>query len=284
MFEIQQVFHVSHVVDDLDTAVAWYDDVFSPQVWQRVEVGGTPLALLVIADTVLMPMAPKPEIPSSPGRFRARFGAHLHSLALYVEEPVGVIDHLRGMGLRLTGSSGRDLEDPRDEIWTQPRETPVVLELFEPRESMEDPRHGTGWSSAFWREQHPLAIQDACYTVVTDDLGGATGFFVDALRGKVVHESATPYRTQSSFVALGHAVVVEVAQPLDATSTAARDLDARTTFHAVTFRVADLERAVGHVTSKGIRLDRIADGHVALDPADTLGVQFRLTDRPLDAW
>lgn len=285
MFEIQQVFHVSHVVDDLDAAVAWYDDVFAPRVWQRTELFGTSLALLVIGDTVLMPMWTGPGVPSSPGRFRERYGAHLHSLALYVDQPVEMIEHLRGLGLRLTGSSGQELEDPRDEIWTQPRQSPVVLELFEPRESMEDPRHEADWSSSYWRNEHPLAIQDAWYTVVADDLAAATAFFEDALHGKVVHESAeTPLATQSRFVALGDSVVLEVARPLDPESRAARDLATRTTFHAVTFVVADLERAVEHVAGKGIGCSRPKEDVVVLDPADTLGVQFRLAASPFTTW
>jgi catechol 2,3-dioxygenase-like lactoylglutathione lyase family enzyme len=285
MFEIQQVFHVSHVVDDLDAAMAWYDDVFAPRVWQHTELFGTQLALLVIGDTVLMPMSSGPSVASSPARFRERYGQHLHSLALYVDEPVEMIEHLRGMGLRLTGSSGQELEDPRDEIWTQPRQSPVVLELFEPRESMEDPRHEADWSSSYWRTEHPLAIQGAWYTVVADDVPAATAFFEGALHGKVVHESAdTPVATQSRFVALGDSVVLELARPLDPDSGAASDLAAGTTFHAVTFVVADLARAGEYVTGKGIRVTRPTDDVVVLDPADTLGVQFRLTASPFTTW
>src|SRR5947209_11254038 len=101
MFRIEQVFHVSHVVDDLDAAVGWYADVFAPVVWQQAALFGTPLALLVVGDCVLMPMGPPAGAASSPARFRERYGEHLHSLALYVDEPVPLIEHLHGMGFRL---------------------------------------------------------------------------------------------------------------------------------------------------------------------------------------
>jgi catechol 2,3-dioxygenase-like lactoylglutathione lyase family enzyme len=284
MFSVQQVFHVTHAVDDLDAAIAWYDDVFSPRQWQRSDLLGTELALLVIGDTVLMPMSPPENEAASTRRFLTRNGEHLHSLALYVDDPVDAIDHLRGMGYRLTGSSG-PLEDPSDEIWTQPRETPVVLELFQARESMNDPRHEADWSPTYWRDEHPLAIRDACYTIVTDDLAGATKFFVDAMHGTVaVAEVDTPYATRSTFLALGDNVMIELAEPSGPASGAERDLTARTSFHAVTFQVADLARAVAHVEAKDIATDRVADGHVALDPSDTLGVQFRLTDRTVGEW
>src|ERR1700722_10147229 len=136
MFELPRLFHVSHVVDDLDAAVAWYDEVFAPRLWQRSELFGTSIALLCVGDVVLMPMAPSRDAPSAPGRFRERFGERLHSLALYVTSPTELIEHLRSLGFRLTGSAGGELSDPRDEIWTQPRETPVLLEFLLSRQSM----------------------------------------------------------------------------------------------------------------------------------------------------
>jgi catechol 2,3-dioxygenase-like lactoylglutathione lyase family enzyme len=285
MFELPKIFHISHTVDDIDAAVAWYDDVFSPRVWQRTELFGTQLALLVIGDAVLMPMFPSPDFPTSPGRFKERFGARLHSMAIYVQDPADLVNHLRSRGLRLTGSSGQDLDNLQDEIWTQPRETPVVCEFFEPRASMDDPRlNEPDWSSSYWRNEHPLGIQDTILTVVTGSLAGAVPFFVDGLRGKVIHEASTPHGTRSAFVSLSDEVTVEVAQPEDPASRAATDLAAGGAFHAVTFRVADLERATAHVESKGIRIERPAPGHVVLDPADAHGVLFRLTDRQITAW
>jgi catechol 2,3-dioxygenase-like lactoylglutathione lyase family enzyme len=285
MFSVVQEFHVTHAVDDIEAAVAWYDDVFSPVVWQRTDLWGTQLALLAIGDFVLMPMQPPDNPDVSTRRFLERNGAHLHSLALYVDDPVDMMEHLGSLGFRLTGARGGDPESPSDEIWTQPRETPVVLELFQPNERMNDPRHEAAWSSSYWRDEHPLAIRDAVYTVVTDDLAGATKFFVDAMHGTVTAaEADTPYATRSTFVALGDNVTIEVAKPSDPASRAGRDLAARTSFHAVTFQVADLARAVAHLEAKGIRSEPVADGHVVLDPADTLEVQFRLTDHTVGEW
>jgi catechol 2,3-dioxygenase-like lactoylglutathione lyase family enzyme len=286
MFSLPKIFHVSHVVDDLDAAIEWYLDVFSPRVWQRTELFGTSLALLVVGDVVMMPMSPPPGASTAPGRFKERFGQRLHSLALYVNEPVALIDHLHGLGLRLTGSSGQPLRDPTDEIWTHPRETPMLLEFFEPRPSMSDPRlEEAGWSSAFWRDEHPLGIMGACCTVVTPDLDDATRFFVDGLRGTVVHRGdVIPYATRSSFVTLSDEVTMEVAEPASADGSAAQDLTTGATFHAVTFRVADLPRAATYLASKGIRMERSGAGHAVADPEHTLGVRMRFTDRDVTDW
>ncbi|HEY3941690.1 MAG TPA: VOC family protein [Acidimicrobiales bacterium] len=275
---------MSHVVDDLDGAVAWYERVFAPRVWQRSELFGTSLALLAVGDVVFMPMEPAPG--SGPGRFRSRFGERLHSLALYVEGPVELIGRLEGAGLRLTGHRGQPLEDPLDEIWTQPRETPMVFEFFEPRPSMADPRlEEPDWSTRYWSDEHPLGLQGAHYTLVTAEEAGAVGFLVDVLGGTVVRRSLVEaYGTRSTFVSLSDAVVVEVAVPEVGDCAAAEDLAAGGAFHAVTFRVTDLDRALAHLEANGIRTHRPAPGHIALDPGDTLGVQLRFTDRAVATW
>jgi catechol 2,3-dioxygenase-like lactoylglutathione lyase family enzyme len=283
MFTFPKIFHVSHLVDDLPTARAWYQDVFAPVAWQDTELMGTSLALLVVGDVVMMPMQPRPG--SSTDRYKTRMGQRLHSLALYVDEPVPMIEHLRGQGFRLTGSAGTELENPDDEIWTQPRESPMVFELFRPRESMDDPRiNDPEWSSDFWRDEHPLGLVSAFSTCVTPDAAVATKFFVDSLLGAVVHEAVTPYGTRSTFVRLSDEVVLEAAQPIESDSDAARDLEAGGRFHAVTYRVVDLDRAAAHFESKGVRAKQVADGHVMLDPADTFGARLRLTDRDVTDW
>jgi catechol 2,3-dioxygenase-like lactoylglutathione lyase family enzyme len=265
--------------------MAWYDDVFAVRVWQRSELFGTSIALLCVGDVVLMPMSPSRDAPSAPGRFRERFGERLHSLALYVINPVELIEHLRSLGFRLTGSAGGELSDPRDEIWTQPRETPVMLEFFEPRPSMNDPRLEEGWTAAPWRHDHPMGVVSAFYTVVTPDLSSATDFFVNALHAKVrQREVTTPYGTLSTFVSLSDGVLVEVAYPSDGASEAAQDLADRATFHAVTFHVEDIARARSHLTSKGVRTTVPSTGHVALERADCFGVRFRLTDQDVTDW
>jgi catechol 2,3-dioxygenase-like lactoylglutathione lyase family enzyme len=273
MFTILNVFHVTHVVDDLDAALRWYDDVFATGTTDRTEFFGTALSLLTIGNVTLMPM--QPGDATSPGRFKARFGEHLHSLAIYVDGPVSLIEHLKAAGFFLTGPLGEPVERPDDEIWTQPKESPMVFEFFEYRPSMVP--------ASEWRD-HPLAARGAVYTNVVDDPSKATAFYVDLLRGEMLRQGVpTPYESTSDFVRVGDDVVIELARPTSPNSPAARDLDAGTTFHAVTFTVDDLDRAADHLTAKGVRLERPAGGHLVCEPADTLGMVMRFTDRdPVD--
>jgi catechol 2,3-dioxygenase-like lactoylglutathione lyase family enzyme len=299
-FQLPRVFHVTHVVDDLDAAVRWYDDVFAPRSgWGRLPgsdagggeadaaapgpLGSTRLSLLSIGPTVLMPLRAAPG--TGPERFRARMGPRLHSLALYVDEPQALIDHLTARGQHLVDYLGQPVTDPLGEIWTRPRESPMVFELFQPREGMGDPRYNDpGWSPAFWRDEHPLGIHDAHCTCVTADREAATGFLVDGLFGRIVHEATTPYGTRSTFVELSDEVTIEVAEPVEPASRAAADLAAGGSFHAVTFRVGDLDRAAAHLGAKGVRTERVASGHVVAEPADAFGMLLRFTDRPVTDW
>jgi catechol 2,3-dioxygenase-like lactoylglutathione lyase family enzyme len=300
MFQLPKTFHVTHVVDDFDAAVRWYEDVFAPRSgWGRLTagvggggqegaaaegpLGSTRLALLSVGNTVMMPLRAAPGM--GPERFRERMGQRLHSLALYVDEPQALIDHLTAQGQHLVDYLGQPVTDPLGEIWTRPRESPLVFEFFQPREGMGDPRYNDpAWSPSYWRDQHPLGIQDAFYTCVTADGEAATRFLVEGLLGTVVHRTETPYATRSSFVQLSDEVLVEVAQPVDQSSPAAVDLAAGGLFHAVTFRVRDLERATGHLEAKGVRTERVTAGHVTADPADTFGLLLRLTDRAAADW
>jgi len=294
MFQLPKVFHVSHVVDDFDAAVRWYDEVFAPRSgWGRLPggdggaapgpLGSTRLALLSIGNTVMMPLRAAPGM--APERFRERMGQRLHSLALYVDEPQALIDHLTAQGQNLADYVGRPVTDPLGEIWTRPRESPLVFEFFQPRESMGDPRYNDPeWSPSFWRDEHPLGIEGAFYTCVTADIDAATKFLVEGLRGSVVHQAPTPYGTRSNFVQLSDEVTIEVAQPVDPSSRAAVDLAGAGMFHAVTFRVSDLDRATAHLEAKGVHTESVAPGHVNADPADAFGMLLRFTDRDISAW
>jgi catechol 2,3-dioxygenase-like lactoylglutathione lyase family enzyme len=291
MFSLPKVFHVTHVVDDFDAAVRWYEEVFAPRSgWGRPTgaegagpLGTTRLALLSVGNTVMMPLRAAPGM--GPERFRERMGQRLHSLALYVDDPQALIDHLTAQGQHLADYMGQPVTDPLGEIWTRPKQSPLVFEFFQPRDGMGDPRYNDpAWSPSYWRDEHPLGIQSAFYTCVTADSEAAVRFLVDGLLGSVVHEAVTPYGTRSRFVQLSDEVTIEVAQPVDRSSRAAADLAVGGMFHAVTFRVGDLDRATEHFEAHGVRTERVAPGHVAADPADTFGMLLRLTDRDVADW
>src|SRR5215470_6544783 len=163
MFDIVRTYHVTHVVDDIDGATAWYHDVFSPHVVRERTDGpqGVALTLNLVGDIILMPMSSSPGQDSAPGRFQARFGQHMHSLAWFVDGLPDLVDTLIGNGLSLADEYGRPTEVASEEVWTRARQAPVLLEFV--RSIGEDgagydPRFGADWSIAPYRDAHPLGI------------------------------------------------------------------------------------------------------------------------------
>jgi hypothetical protein len=77
---------------------------------------------------------------------------------------------------------------------------------------------------------------------------------------------------------VGDHTIVELAQPLESGTLAARELQQNgDIMHAVAFEVADLDRAEQHLTAKGVRiLERDATTLLA-DPDTTFGAAYRFT-------
>jgi catechol 2,3-dioxygenase-like lactoylglutathione lyase family enzyme len=296
VFQISRVFHLTHVVDDLEATVSWYEDVLGAQTLSspmRGPTGGN-ICLLLVADLVVLPMSPAADDLGT-ARFRQRFGQHLHSLAWFVEDAADLVNTLEARGLSLRDEYGRPLDGIDHEIWTPPRQAPCLLEFFRsPTEAgpgtgaglPRDPRFDPDWTPAAWAE-HPLGIREtACLTVVTAEPERASAFFTGALHGKVIAEvGETDWATSSTFVQVGDFTVIEVARPLNETSRAGIDLAANgEILHAATFLVPDLRAAGDYLESKGMRVERPGPHALTVNSEDSFGLLLRFTDRPVTAW
>jgi catechol 2,3-dioxygenase-like lactoylglutathione lyase family enzyme len=290
MYEIGTLAQVIHVVDDLDPADAFYRRFFDAECFYR---GYSPFekrdaALIAFDDFVIEPMTPAKEGGADQfpvGRFHKRFGSHLHSIALNVKGVPELYEHLRSHGVRAVGPGGTDAADiadnPTPSIYTHPKDTHCLLELvdFGPGGHPDSPRTQPGWDAARWR-QHPLGLEGVSHiTVVVRDVDEATGFFHDVLGCEVVHDDpSTPAGTASRFFRVGTETVVELAQPVRTEVRAADDLAANGEIvHAVTFRVADLDRAAAYVADQSVGVAERRDDTLVLDPADTFGAIIALT-------
>ena len=144
MLHIGPLFHIAQVVDDLGAAERWYDRVFAPEYMFRGNhstVEGRDASILIFADFVSEPMSPI-DTDGNVGRFYARFGQRLHSIALYSNSVVEIWERLRAHGVRITDGR-RPVEEPPDRsaIYTHPRDTFGTLEFMKPRVSV---RRGGG--------------------------------------------------------------------------------------------------------------------------------------------
>ena len=294
MPEIGALAQVIHVVDDLDGADAFYRRFFDAECFYR---GYSPYekrdaSLLAFADFVVEPMTPAgvegaADMPV--GRFHARFGSHLHSIALNAVGIPALYEHLRAHGVRAVGPGGSDptavADLPAPSIYTHPKDAHCLLELvdFGPDGHPASPRTKPGWDRARWRDG-PLGLEGASHvTVVVRDLDDATRVFRDVLGGTLVHEDPeTPDGTASRFVRVGTETVVELARPLRTGTRAADDLEANGEIvHALTFRVRDLDRAAAHAARRSVGVAERRDDTLVLDPADTFGAPIALTTRRL---
>src|ERR1700723_2041297 len=95
MAKIGKLFHLTHLVTDLDAADRWYDKVFSAQRYYRgyMKARLRDASLVCVGDLVLEPIqvAKVPGAEKSPvGKFYARFGQRFHSIAWYVDQAAGL--------------------------------------------------------------------------------------------------------------------------------------------------------------------------------------------------
>jgi catechol 2,3-dioxygenase-like lactoylglutathione lyase family enzyme len=286
MPNVTRLFHVIHVVDDLAGAEAWYDRVFAPRYFFRGNYSAAEqrdASIFAVGDFMLEPMTPsrEPGAADKPvGRFHARFGAHLHSIAFYVRSLPAIWERLRARGVRIVGDGGGALDaPPKGAIYTHPRDTGGLLEFMEaPGEGHFDLRLQPGWSNAFWRESHPLGIEACSHlTLVVRDLERARSLWCDALEGRAFHErESRADATRSLFVAVGDETVVELAQPTGP-GAAARELEQNgEILHAVSFRVRDLAKSEAFLRGLGCKPEP-REGAFELGPDQALGARYRFS-------
>jgi hypothetical protein len=293
---IGKMFHVVHVAEALTPLDDWYDGVFDPR---RGIMDHTYLphekrdgSLIGIADTIIETMAPSDE-PGAEllpvGKFFAKFGRHLHSIAWYTEDVGAIWDRLTEHGVRIVSYAPGGGRPEVGDIYTHPRDTLTQLEFFQPpvvdgRTSppgpIRDPRFSPGWPEEWAASANPLGIERlSTITVVTGDLDHGHEIFAGWLEGEVIHQGSSDLLgTTGTFVAMGAETVVELATPTGDDSLAARDLAAfGETCHAMTFEVADLDATVTQLEKSGIAVLGRDETTVATDPADTFGAAFRFT-------
>ena len=288
MFKIGKLFHLTHVVDDLDAMDEWYDDVFAVHRFYRgyEKLAGREASLLTIGDVVLEPMMPaRVEELRNPSvkRFHDRFGQHFHSIAWYVDDVDDISRRLDGEHLRLYNLVGKQVQPPHGvtAIWTHPKETHGQLEFAVYADFIKDPRFEPGWSAAAWRE-HPLGIEGASHIgVVVRELPAAQRLYCDVLGGALIHTEHDD-DGRRAFVAVGEDTVVELVEPASSTSRAGQDLERNGDgIHSLIFKTADLGRAREHLVAKGLSPEPDGADTIVLGPEQAFGMVVGFTQSVL---
>jgi catechol 2,3-dioxygenase-like lactoylglutathione lyase family enzyme len=285
---IGKLFHLAHLVENLDATDRLYDEVFACQRFYRgyERPARREASLVVVCDQCMEPIAPSadPADAQSPlRRFKARFGNRLHSIAWYVDDIQPFTARLLRHGVRLVGLTGRPVTDPAaaTAIWTHPADTGALLE-FCPPGFARDPRLEQHWTTAQW-QQHPLRlVRTSHVTVLFDDPADGHRVYGDILGGRLLHAETSDPSVGRWFYAIGEDTVVEVAVPADTSSPEGRDRAAAgNAIHAVTFTTADLEGATAFLTEHDVPTTRTSAHDVHLDLSPGHGLNMFLTDRAI---
>jgi catechol 2,3-dioxygenase-like lactoylglutathione lyase family enzyme len=139
------------------------------------------------------------------------------------------------------------------------------------------------WSSALWRDQHPLGIERTSHiTVLVRELAEATTLYGDILGGKLIHAEELPGRKRSAYFAVGEDTVVEAAQPLSPNSLEGREMEqAGEGVYSVTFKTVDIAKAASFLQSKEQRIEERDQDSFVLNRDDAFGMVIGFTQRKL---
>jgi methylmalonyl-CoA/ethylmalonyl-CoA epimerase len=129
-----RIDHIGVAVDDLDEAIALYEERLGMPLQHRetVEAQGVEAVLLGVGDSyveLLRPLGPDTGV----GRFLARSGPGLHHVAYGTDDIQSALDAVRGAGLALIDEQPRVGIQGKRVAFLHPRSTGGVLtELVEP--------------------------------------------------------------------------------------------------------------------------------------------------------
>jgi hypothetical protein len=131
-------------------------------------------------------------------------------------------------------------------------------------------------------DDDPLGIERCSHhTVLTNRPERALKLVVDVLGGDIIHRGRDEVRgTTATYVNLAGSIL-EYAVP-DAGSTAFTDWaqdDPNDTYHAVTWKVTDLERAERHLQTHGVQIQTRSDDTFVTEPATSLGIPWGFTSK-----
>jgi catechol 2,3-dioxygenase-like lactoylglutathione lyase family enzyme len=289
MFKIGKLFHLTHVVNDLDVVDQWYDDVFSVTRFYHgyEKLAGREASLIAIGDVIMEPMMParmENLRNLSVKKFHDRFGQHFHSIAWYVDDVEAISARLDQENLRLYNIVGTQVKPPHKmtAIWTHPRETYGQLEFALHGDFTKDPRFEPTWSNAPWRK-HPLGIEHASHIgVVVRDLSAARRLYCEVLGETLIHEEEIQGRKKSAFVAIGEDTVVELIQPHSPTSLEGRDLEKNGEgIHSLIFKTKDLGGARDFLKTKHLQPEPDGVDTIILGPDQAFGMVVGFTQRTL---
>jgi len=291
-FRITRMYHPSFHAPDLGEVEDWFERVFGcpstniSETFKGRETGSYPTTYSTftpMADVLMDTIAPTLYVLNGVQQYASVDKPHLKTIGWFAENSEGVYRSLRGAGIAMV-----DQYAPRSAgggamplYFTVPESAGLRHEVLPDFPFALDHRNAPGWTPAAAPEG-PLGLERcAFHTLLTDNPQRALHTLVDALGGRVIHEGRDEViGAAASYVSLADSLL-QVAVPdqgtaayADWTTTAPDD-----TYHSLTWKVADLDRAAEHLKFQGVGIrSRTADTLVT-DPDTSIGVPWGFTTR-----
>ena len=298
-FRVTMMYHPSHHVPDLGDAERWFEQVFGRPSTSLASMSrnaapreGYPTdysTFTPISDVLFDTIDPKRYVLLGVQRYPTVEQPHLKGFGWYFEGMPELFQALKGKGFQVISQVDEraDGDDPPTAagskmplFFSVPEDAGLRYEFFPAIPFPLDPRIAPGWTVPPVSDDDPLGIERCSHhTVLTGRPERALRLVVDVLGGSVVHEGRDEIRdTSSTFVHLADSML-EYAVP-DAGSPAHADWshdDPNDTYHSITWKVADLDRAERHLEAQGVRIRGRSDDTIVTDPATSLGVPWGFT-------
>jgi catechol 2,3-dioxygenase-like lactoylglutathione lyase family enzyme len=303
-FELVKLYHPSHRVPDLQTADHFFQNVFGiASVW-RSQIYKTPdpkyptfptdyCIFTTIADVFFDCIDPRKYIIDGVQRYATVSEPHLNGFGWGVKNIDGAYEAVQSIGIVATDQADRPSDPEKCPIasfntsklfYTTPESSGIRLEFY-PIESVGsyDPRKDPSWKLNPKQGKGSLGIQFCSHhTTLTNDMDRALKLYRDLLGGKVICEDANTLRgTRSIFIQLADAVH-EIAVPTKEGTYAQQDFAARIgsktdVYHALTWKVLDLDQARSHLEAQGVRILARNATMIVTEPQDGMGIPWGFT-------
>jgi len=298
-FRVVRMFHPTIHAPDLAEAERWFARVFGcSSISLASMMKGRPpnpdypsdySTFTVVRDVFFDTVDPQRFVLSGIQRYPTVLAPRLKTTGWYVEGTAELVKELRALGIRsmnLLGEipSGDALPSSPGAgsvtFFLVPEDTGMRYQVMRDGPFPIDPRTAPGWTLPAVAENDPLGIERCSHhTILTSDPRRALALVVDALGGEVVHQGRNDeLRANSTFVRIADAVL-EYAVP-DASTPAHAELGAtgpEDCYHAITWRVGDLDRVARHLSAEGVRIRSRSETTIVTAPETSFGIPWGFT-------
>jgi hypothetical protein len=298
---VVMMYHPSHHVPDLEEAERWFREVFGrPSTNLASTRRGSPpnpdypsdySTFTAISDVLFDTIDPKRYVLLGVQRYATVEQPHLKGFGWYVKEPTEVFRELRRRGQRVISQLDElaDGEEPpvaagsrMPLFFTLPEDAGLRYEFMPLIPFPLDPRLSSDWSIPPVSVDDPLGIECCSHhTVMTAQPERALEIVVNVLGGEVIGLGRDELRgTTDTYVMLADSIldyaVPDTGTPAHADWVTNAPND---TYHAITWKVLDLEQAKRHLESSGVKIALCSDDTIVTDPTTSLGVPWGFSTR-----